>query len=205
MTSNLPAARSDRPTPARAAAVMGVFVAALWVLEAVDTVTRGALDTFGISPRQLDELPQIYTAPLLHFGWEHLAGNTVPLFVLGLVILLDGVRRWLVSAFSAITASGAFAWLLSAPGTVTAGASGLVFGWLTYLLARGVFGRNLGQVAIAVVVFAIYGGVLWGVLPSQPGVSWQGHLGGAIGGVLAAWWLHSRGERRRRFGRRPAG
>lgn len=181
---------------ARAAATMGVLVAVLWLLEIVDALTLGWLDTFGVSPRQLDELPQIYTAPWLHFGWQHLVSNTLPLFVLGFVVLLEGVRRWLASAFAAITASGLVAWLVSAPGTVTAGASGLVFGWLTYLLARGLFGRNVRQVLVAVVVFLAYGGVLWGVLPTQPGVSWQAHLGGALGGILAAWWLHGRGGRR---------
>lgn len=175
---------------------MGVVVALLWLLELVDTLTLGALDTFGVSPRQLDELPQVFTAPFLHFGWQHLASNTIPLFVLGFVILLDGVRRWLASAFAAITASGLVAWLVSAPNTVTAGASGLVFGWLTYLLVRGLFSRRVGQILTAVVVFVVYGGVLWGVLPTQPGVSWQAHLGGALGGVLAAWWLHSASGRR---------
>ena len=191
MTATLPTRRPDTPTVRGAATAMGVVVALLWLLELVDTLTLGALDTFGVSPRQLDELPQVFTAPFLHFGWQHLASNTIPLFVLGFVILLDGVRRWLASAFAAITASGLVAWLVSAPNTVTAGASGLVFGWLTYLLVRGLFSRRVGQILTAVVVFVVYGGVLWGVLPTQPGVSWQAHLGGALGGVLAAWWLHS--------------
>lgn len=195
MTPTVPATRPGVPTPRRAAATMGALVVLLWVLELVDTLTAGALDPFGVSPRQVDELPQIYSAPLLHFGWEHLASNTVPLFVLGFLILLEGVRRWWVSTLTAVTVSGFAAWLLSAPGTVTAGASGLVFGWLTYLLASGLFGRSLRQVLIAVVVFLLYGGVLWGVLPQQPGVSWQAHFGGAVGGVLAAWWLHARSRR----------
>lgn len=170
---------------------MGVGVGILWLLEIIDTLMLGALDTFGVSPRQLDELPQIATAPWLHFGWDHLLGNTVPFFVLGFMILVEGLRPWLVSGVAAIVGSGLAAWLLSAPNTVTAGASGLVFGWLTYLLVRGVFTRSGRQIAIAVVVFVLYGGVLWGVLPTNPGVSWQAHLGGAAGGIAAAWWLHS--------------
>ena len=171
---------------------MAVVVGVLWVLELVDVVTFGALDTFGVSPRRLDELPQVYTAPFLHFGWEHLASNTLPLFVLGFLALLEGVRRWLASAWASVTASGLTAWLISPEGTVTAGASGLVFGWLTYVLARGLFSGSLRQVLVAVVVFLLYGGVLWGVLPTQPGVSWQAHLGGAVGGLVAAWWIHAR-------------
>lgn len=179
----------------RAAVIMGVVIAALWLLEVIDVLTFHSLDQFGISPRRIEELPQIFTAPFLHFGWAHLAGNTVPLFVLGFVILLDNIRNWLVSTFTVITTSGLMVWMTAGFMSVTAGASGVVFGWLTYVLMRGVFGRNLWQVIVAVVVFAVYGGILWGVLPSQAGVSWQGHLGGAVGGVLAAWLLHARSRR----------
>lgn len=196
--------RTPRPRPSlgagvsarTAALVMGAGVALLWVLELVDLLTFGSLDQFGITPRQLGELPQIFTAPWLHFGWGHLVSNSVPFFLLGFVILLEGLRRWLVSMVASITSSGLLVWLISPPASVTAGASGLIFGWLTYLLVRGLFSRDVKQILLAVVVFAIYGGVLWGVLPTQAGVSWQGHLGGAIGGVLAAWWLHARAKKR---------
>lgn len=188
-------------TPRGAALLMGALLALLWVLELADTVTGNALDAYGIGPRDVAELPQIYTAPLLHAGWEHLASNSVPFFLLGLVVLLGGLRQWLVSTFSSVTASGLGAWLLSPPNTVTLGASGLVFGWLTYLLVRGAFSRDVRQIALAVVLFFVYGGLLWGVLPSHPGISWQGHLFGALGGLLAAWWLHSSSERRARLGR----
>lgn len=176
---------------------MGALVALMWVLEGVDTVTANSLDTLGISPRETDELPQIYSAWALHFGWDHLMSNTLPLFLFGFVILLDGTRRWLVSGLTAITVSGLFAWLLSPPNSVTLGASGLVFGWLTYLLARGVFSRDWRQIGVALVIGILYGSILWGVLPGQAGVSWQGHLGGAVGGLAAAWYLHShrRGNR----------
>lgn len=198
-TPTLP--RAGAPISLRSGAtVMGVWLALLWVLEAADTVTGSALDSFGVSPRDPAELPQIFTAPLLHHGWEHLMGNSVPFFVLGLVILLSGLKRLVVSTVSAVTASGLFVWLASPPNSVTLGASGLVFGWLTYLLSRGLFSRDLRQILIAVVVFLVYGGILWGVLPTSAYVSWQGHLGGAIGGVLAAWLLHSTSDRRRRLG-----
>lgn len=179
---------------------MTVATAVLWVIELVDQVTGNWLDRFGIIPRDPAELAHIYSAPLLHHGWAHLIGNTVPFFLLGTLILLSGLRRWLVSTFSSVTASGLTVWLVAPPHSVTIGASGLVFGWLTYLLTRGLWSRNLRQILLAVVVFAIYGGILWGVLPGSTYISWQGHLGGAIGGVLAAWWLHSRSERRRRLG-----
>ncbi|TBT96072.1 rhomboid family intramembrane serine protease [Propioniciclava tarda] len=178
---------------------MSAWLALLWIVEAVEQVTRGSLLWLGISPRQLEDLPQIYTAPLVHLDWQHLMGNSAPFFILGLVILLSGVWRWLVSTFASLTSSGLAVWLLSPPNTVTVGISGLIFGWLTYLLTRGIFSRNWRQIALAVVVFAVYGGILWGVLPGSPGVSWLGHLGGAVGGVAAAWFLHSTSERRRRL------
>lgn len=163
----------------------------MWALEGIDTLTANSLDTYGISPREVDELPQIYSAWTLHFGWSHLTSNSLPLFLFGFLILLDGLRRWVISGLAAITGSGLFAWLLSPPNSVTVGASGLVFGWLTYLLARGFFSRDWRQILVAVVIGGLYGSILWGVLPVQAGVSWQGHLGGAVGGLAAAWFLHS--------------
>lgn len=186
-------------TLAAAAFVMGCWLALLWVLEIVDQLSGSALETLGISPRELTDLPQIYTAPLIHHGWAHLIGNSVPFFALGVVILLSSLWRLLVSTFASVTASGLVVWFLAPPHSVTVGISGLIFGWLTYLLTRGIFSRSLRQVALAVVVFAVYGGVLWGLLPTRSFVSWQGHLGGALGGLAAAWFLHSTSERRRRL------
>lgn len=171
---------------------MGVVVAALWVLEFIDGLTNNALDAFGISPRQVASLPEIFSAPFLHFGWGHLMSNTVPLFVLGTLILASGVRPFLIVTLTSILSSGILVWLISPSGTVTLGASGVIFGYLTYLLARAFYTRSWWQLAIAVVVGVLYGGVLWGVLPLTYGVSWQAHLGGAIGGLLAARLLHRR-------------
>ncbi len=107
-------------------------------------------------------------------------------------MLLDGWRRWAWATLVIIVASGLAIWLFSPPGSITLGASGIVFGWLTYLLVRGFYSGSFAQIGIGVVVFFVYGGILWGVLPSDAGISWQGHLGGAVGGVLAAKWLHGR-------------
>lgn len=181
------------PTLTTAALVMAGWVALLWVLEVVDATMPGLrLDHWGITPRQVGELPQIFTAPFLHFGWQHLLANSVPLFVLGVIILLSGIRPFVVATLASIVVSGLTVWLFAPPSSVTAGASGVVFGWLAFVLARGLFTKNWKHLLIGVGVFLVYGGVLWGVLPSGSGVSWQGHLGGAIGGVLAAWWLAGR-------------
>ena len=189
-------ATDTRPTLGRALIVVGGILAVMWALELLDAVTLNALDSFGIQPRQLSELPNILWAPLLHFGWPHLISNSVPFLVLGVLTYLSGTGRFVATTLISAIVSGLTAWLLAPPGSITAGASGVIFGYLTYLLVRGFYTRKIGQILLAVVVFAIYGTVLLGVLPGTPGVSWQAHLGGAVGGVLSAWWLHGRDKRR---------
>ncbi len=188
--------RTQRSPLVTALCVIGALLAVMWGLEAIDQATRNSLDAYGIRPRDVDYLPHLFSAPWLHFGWGHLINNTIPFLVLGVLNFLAGVTRWLVTTASSILSSGLLVWLIAPAGTITAGASGVVFGWLAYLLVRGFYTGKLGQIALAVVVFLFYGGILWGVLPGAAGVSWQGHLGGFIGGVLAAWWLHSRARRR---------
>ncbi len=180
------------PRPAAAAAWMLVLLAGLWLIEFVDQLTGNALDNYGIHSRELDGLPKIFSAPLLHGGWDHLIGNSVPFAVLGFLVLLGGIARWVWSSLISVLTSGFTAWLLTPANTVILGASGLIFGWLTYLLARGIWSRRPAQVVLAVIILFVYGGMIWGVLPSGSGISWQAHAGGAAGGVIAAWLLHRR-------------
>jgi membrane associated rhomboid family serine protease len=188
---------TSSPRPLGAALLMAVLLAGLWVLEFFDQLSGERLDNFGIHAQELDGLPEIFTAPFLHAGWDHLISNSVPFFVLGFLVLLGGMARWLMSSLICIVASGLSAWLLTPANTIIVGASGLIFGWLAYLLARGLWSRRPGQVALAVVVLLVYGGLIWGVFPGNAGVSWQAHLGGAVGGVFAAWLLHRRAASRR--------
>ncbi len=183
------------PRPGAAALIMMGLLAWLWLLEVVDTLTGHQLDNLGIHAQEIDGLPGIIAAPFLHAGWDHLISNSVPFFVLGFLVLLGGLARWLLSSLISIITSGLAAWLLTPGEVVILGASGLIFGWLTYLLARGLWSHRPGQVAVAVGVLVLYGGLILGVLPGQAGVSWQAHLGGAVGGVLAAWLLHRRSSR----------
>lgn len=186
---------TTRSPLAKALLVVGGLLAVMWALELIDSLTLNALDSFGIEPRQVSDLPNVLWAPLLHFGWAHLISNSVPFLVLGVLTYLSGAMRWVITTVVTAVVSGLTAWLLSATGTITAGASGVVFGYLTYLLVRGIFTKKISQILIAVVVFALYGTVLLGVLPGTPGVSWQAHLGGAVGGVVAAYLLHSKRQR----------
>ncbi len=194
--SNPVTRRSGAESPLGAALVILALLALMWVLELFDASTGGWLDNFGIHARELDGLPEIFTAPFLHYGFAHLIGNSIPFAVLGFLVLIGGFVRWLASSFICIVSSGLAAWLLTPPNTVILGASGLIMGWLTYLLFRGIFSRKPGQIVIGLIVLLIYGGLIWGVLPGGYGVSWQAHLGGAVGGVIAAVALHRRQQAR---------
>jgi membrane associated rhomboid family serine protease len=188
----------QRTVPARpgwAALIMLAMLAGMWILELLDQVSGNQLDQLGIHAREIDGMPEILTAPFLHAGWDHLMSNSLPFVVLGFLVLLSGLARWLVSSLIIIVISGVTAWLLTPVHTIILGASGLIFGWLTYLLARGLWSRRPAQVIIAVLVLLVYGGLIWGLFPGNAGISWQAHLGGAVGGVLAAWLLHRRASR----------
>ena len=166
--------------------VVGAMVALMWLLEVIDALAGNYLDRYGIHPRTTDGLPEIVSAPFLHLGFGHLIGNTVPLVVMGAVIALSGAARVLLVTTIVILVSGLGVWGLAPTGSVTIGASGLVFGYGAYLLARGLFNRDWGQLLIGAVVAAIFGSALLGGLIPQSGISWQGHLFGALGGILAA-------------------
>jgi membrane associated rhomboid family serine protease len=185
---------------------VGALVALMWVIEVIDSLDHHRLDGDGIVPRQISGLPGILFAPFLHASFGHLLGNTVPFLVLGLTIALGGVARVLAVTVIVTLVSGLGTWLVSPGSSVTIGASGVVFGFATYLLARGVFNRSVGQIAIGAVVGVIFGGaLLWSLIPHS-GVSWQDHLFGAIGGVLAARLMAADSPRgRRRAGPAAAG
>jgi membrane associated rhomboid family serine protease len=181
---------SDRE---RGLILVGVMVAVMWVLEIVDAAGAN-LDDDGIRPRDADGLLGILFAPFLHGGFGHLFGNTVPFLILGGVIALSGLMRVLsVTAIVALT-SGIGVWLFAPANSVTIGASGVVFGYATYLLARGFYSRRGLHLGVGVLVLVVWGStLLFGLVPTE-GVSWQAHLFGALGGVLAARLLHRRDQ-----------
>lgn len=180
-------ARVLPPQPARAAVTMLVSVALLYVVEIADVVSRQTLQRNGIVPRDTGDLDGIVWSPLLHDDWAHLAANTLPLLVFGFLAMAGGIRQFVLVTATIWLLGGLGVWLTGDPGSYHIGASGIVFGWLAFLLSRGFFARSGRQIALAVVLFLIWGGVLFGVLPGQPGISWQAHLFGALAGVLAAW------------------
>ncbi|MFE2039378.1 rhomboid family intramembrane serine protease [Streptomyces sp. NPDC059477] len=171
---------------------MLAWVALLWLLEVIDVATGHELDSFGIVPRTPSELVDVIPASFIHFGFGHLAANTVPLLVLGFVAALSGIRRFLAVCALIIVADGLGVWLVAPAGTNTAGASGLIFGLFGYLVVTGFVERRPLGILAGVLIAAIWGGTFLSGLAPQSGISWQGHLIGLIAGVTAAFVLRRR-------------
>lgn len=195
---HLPMSQANkRPQWVVGGATIVTFVALLYLVELIDQLMGGKLDRYGIRPDTTDGLSGIIFAPLLHAGWPHLIANTVPMLVLGFLMTLAGLSRFIWATVIVWILGGFGTWLIGNMGsscgpTDHIGASGLIFGWLAFLLVFGLFVRKLSHVVIGLVVFFVYGGVLLGAMPvlhQCGGVSWQGHLCGAIAGVVAAYLL----------------
>lgn len=162
------------------------YVVVIWAVHLVNVIVFGGdLVYFGIHPLEPASLPFIFTSPILHVNFEHLISNTVPGAIFAFLVGYSGHRVfWEVTAFVVIV-GGLGTWVLGGPGTNHVGASMLVYGWLAYLLVRGIFNRSASQIALGVVLGLTYSGLIWGVLPINEGVSWQAHLFGGLGGVAA--------------------
>jgi membrane associated rhomboid family serine protease len=185
------------------------FVTLLYVVELFDQLDDHQLDRNGIRPLETDGLWGIIFAPLLHASWQHLMANTVPALVLGFLVTLAGQSRFIWATAIVWVVGGFGTWLIGNVGspcgeTDHIGASGLIFGWLTFLLLFGIFTRSGWQIVIGILVLFFYGGVLWGAVPVLNvcgGVSWQAHLCGGIAGILAAYLLSSPERKAREFRR----
>lgn len=171
-----------------------LLLAIMWILETIDVVLRGALDSMGIQAREADGLPGIVAAPFLHGGYSHLIANSLPLLVLGALVAARGRALFWKATAVIVVLGGLVTWLIAPANTITIGASGLVFGYLGFLLMLGIRTRHWRDLVIGVLVLLGYGTLLLGALPWNvaSGVSWQGHLAGALAGALAAWWLAPR-------------
>jgi len=175
------------------ATILGGFVALIWTVEILDLLLLGgALNAYGIRPRSIIGLRGIIFAPFLHGGLAHVAANTIPFLTLGWLVMLRETSDFFVVTGVTMLVSGLGTWLFGSPNSIHIGASGLVFGYLGFLLLRGYFERSVTAILFSLIVGAFYGGLVWGVLPLQFGISWQGHLFGFIGGGLAARLLSRR-------------
>lgn len=167
--------------------ILGGTVALMWIVEFFDLIVfRGRLDYFGIVPGSIIGLRGILFAPFLHGNFVHLAANTIPFVTLGWLIMLRETSDFFVVSVISTIVSGLGVWLFAPPHSIHIGASGVVFGYLGYLVFRGYFQRSPGSILLSLIVLFVYGSMIWGVLPTQIGISWQGHLFGFIGGAIAA-------------------
>lgn len=174
------------------AILLGTLLLLLWLIEGIDQLFwHETLDFYGIQPRTAIGLRHIFFAPFLHKGFNHLLANTAPFLVLGWFVLLRGVPAFIWVSVIAALVSGLGVWLLGMPATIHVGLSGVIFGYLGFLLFRGYFERSSQAIGLAIVAGFLYGGMIWGVLPLQPNVSWLGHLFGFVGGAAAARQLNS--------------
>jgi membrane associated rhomboid family serine protease len=215
-SAGLPATTTPkkRPTWVVGGATILSFVALLYVIEIWDNLTGHHLDQNGIRPLETDGLWGIVLAPLLHANWGHLVANTGPALVLGFLMTLLGLSRFIYATAIVWIVGGFGTWLIGNVGAPTyngmqietnhIGASGLIFGWLTFLIVFGFFTRKVWEIVVGVIVLFVYGGVLLGMLPGTLGVSWQGHMCGAIAGVFAAYLLSSPERKAREQRKRKA-
>ena len=179
--------RSDSADPRIAGlTLVGAMVAVMWVVEIIDAVSNGRLDQYGIRPRATDGLDGIVFSPFLHGSWSHLIGNTIPFVVLGGLIALSGLARVAAVTGLVMVIGGLGVWLFAPENTVHIGASGVVFGYAGYLVARGLFTRSLLHIGTGALVAAVWGTTLLSGLVPHDGISWQGHLFGGLGGIVAA-------------------
>lgn len=178
--------------------LMAVVAALLWIVQIIDSAQHYSLNRFGLRPRHVDGLWGVLTEPFLHQSYGQLFSDTVPLVLIGWVLMLSGVRAWLTVTVIVVVLGGLLTWLV-APAGLLLGSSGMVFGWLGYLLARAYFSRKLRWIVVAALVLFFFGGLMSSLLPSfDTHVSWQGHACGFVAGVLAGALLHPRRARARK-------
>jgi membrane associated rhomboid family serine protease len=172
--------------------VMVGFLALIWIIQIANWADQYRLTSeYGIQPHDLASLPDVLTAPFLHFSWAHIEGNSGPLFIFGFLAAYRGVTKFLGVTAIVILTSGLAAWLFESPGSVGAGASGVVFGYFGYIMVRGFFDRHLIDMLIGAVMALCFAYQFTVLLP-KAGIGWQAHIGGLVGGVASGWIFRDR-------------
>ncbi len=186
--------------------VMVGFIAVIWALQIANWADHYGLDaSYGIIPRDVVRLPDIFIAPFLHFSWSHIEANSGPLFIFGFLAAYRGVWKFVGVTVLVIITSGLAAWFFQSQHTLGVGASGLVFGYFGYVLARGLIDRNLIDALVAIIMGLSFAYLLTVAIPGTPNVSWLAHLGGLIGGVASGWIFRTRRGSTTRKPKREAG
>ena len=181
--------------------VMAGFLAVIWILQIANWADHYQITLdYGIRPRDVASLPEVLSAPFLHFSWAHIEGNSGPLFIFGFLAAYRGVRKFIWVTILIILTSGLAAWLAEPSNTIGAGASGLVFGYFGYIMVRGFFDRHLIDMVIGAIM-ALCFAYQFTVLVPRAGIGWQAHIGGLVGGIAAGWIFR---ERRPKAPAKPA-
>jgi membrane associated rhomboid family serine protease len=168
------------------AVVLGGTLAVFWAVFVVNWLVGGSLLTLGVIPRTTIGLRGILFAPFLHASISHIAANSIPFVVLGWMVMLRDERHFIPVTLAGMVGSGLMAWLVGAPGSVHIGASGVIFGYLGFLMLSGWYTRSFGSILLSLIVTVVWGSLVLGMMPGEPGISWPAHIGGFLGGVLAA-------------------
>jgi membrane associated rhomboid family serine protease len=168
------------------AVVLGGTLAVFWAVFVVNTLLGGSLLTLGVIPRTTIGLRGILFAPFLHGSLSHVVANSIPFVALGWMVMLRDERHFIPVTLAGMLGSGLTAWLLGAPASVHIGASGVIFGYLGFLMLTGWYARSFGSILLSVIVTLAWGSLVFGMMPGAQGISWQAHIGGFLGGVLAA-------------------
>lgn len=168
------------------AVVLGGTLAVFWTVFVLNLLLGGSLLVLGVIPRTMIGLRGILFGPFLHANLNHIVANSIPFLVLGWMVMLRDERHFIPVTIAGMLGSGLAAWLLGAPGSVHIGASGVIFGYLGFLMLAGWYSRSFGSILLSVVVTVLWGGLVLGMMPGTPGISWQEHFGGFLGGALAA-------------------
>jgi len=168
------------------AVVLGGTLAVFWAVFVVNAVLGGSLLSLGVIPRTATGLRGILFAPFLHGSLNHVVANSIPFLALGWMVMLRDERHYIPVTLAGMVGSGIMAWLLGAPGSVHIGASGVIFGYLGFLMLTGWYTRSFGSILLSIIVTLAWGSLVFGMMPGEPGISWQAHIGGFLGGALAA-------------------
>ncbi len=178
-----------KPRPVTRQSEMKILIGILllfWIVYVASWLSGGSLLMLGVIPRTVIGLRGILFAPFLHGSLAHLIANSIPFVILGWLVMLRDPRHFLPVTLAAMLGSGIMAWMIGAPGSIHIGASGLIFGYLGFLMLSGWYARSIGSIVLSLLVTVVWGGVLLGVMPGEAGISWQAHIGGFVGGFLAA-------------------
>ena len=180
--------------------VVALFTAVPWVVQIVNATQHYRLDRFGLVPRETHGLWGILTQPFLHASYADMLSDTLPVLVIGWVVMLGGVRLWLAVTAVVVLVGGALTWLIGPGGTNAniIGCSVLIFGWLGYLVARAIFSRKIKWIVTAAMVLLVFGALLGQLVPvAHSHQSWQVHVAGFVAGAGIAWLLHPRRNSKR--------